>query len=124
MNRIIKSVVLFIAIALSVFIQTSSSSTIIPVTVQNNHGFDNSYSLSKSEIPGNYYLSKPESNSGNQIIDRTLPVNRLFSSRISSYGLLFEIRLASYFSKYIYYSITITRSLSVRDIVFPFHYFW
>jgi hypothetical protein len=124
MVRALKSVILFLTIALCVYRQSNSSNGFIPISDQDKHGFENSYSLSQSDSPDNYFPAKPILSPGSQIINKTLLSYKIFYNRLPSIGLFFELKLVNFFTKYIYYSSTITQSLSVRDIVFPFHYFW
>jgi len=70
------------------------------------------------------YIDKPSRGLERYINNKGPQVHQVYHNKLTLSGIHREVKLLNFFSRYISYCGTITQSLSVRNIVFPFHYFW
>jgi hypothetical protein len=74
--------------------------------------------------PDLIFLAHQEERSLNSVKNQPVPDLKNHSNN-SIYNCLFpEVRLSGFHTGYLAYSVIVERSLTNRDIVFPFHYFW
>jgi hypothetical protein len=122
MVRVLNTLVLFSALTLSLFRQGLDNYSRICEPKPLNTTFEHSFS--SSERPDYFYLPPQSLISVSPAANQTIHPISYYANRISEGGLSSEIKIINNFLEYLYFSETISRSLSIRDIVFPFHYFW
>jgi hypothetical protein len=83
---------------------------------------------SVSSLPGGkpelIFMAHREERSLNSVKNQPVPDLKNHSNNSIYFGLFPEVRLSGFHTGYLAYSVIVERSLTNRDIVFPFHYFW
>jgi hypothetical protein len=124
MLRVLNTLILFTTLTLSFFRQGLENYSRISEWESLNNTSENSFSFSSSEKPDYFYLPPQRLISVSPAANQTFHLISYYTNKISVGGLSAEIKIVSTFLEYLYFSETISRSLSISDIVFPFHYFW
>lgn len=124
MFKVLHTSILIFAITFSFFSPVMDCYALLYELSGSKPGLENAFSLSSSENNNQLYLIPRNSGSVSHITNKTVIIFKYYFNRLKISGLSLETQIFNIFSKYIYFSKTITQSLPVTARIFPFHNFW
>lgn len=124
MSNMFRTVIFFFAVTLAyIGVSNYSYPSLLFTPLQQTENAGSPVSLSKKKI-NFFYLHRQTENVVNPVNYFPTPDLKNSPKDISGYALANEAKIGNILSCYFAYSLFISRSLSIGDIIFPFHYFW
>lgn len=124
MNNFTKLVVLFLAFLLSFSNGKEASGEVLLPEVHAGVEFSSPSYLSENKLSKIFCLHQSGEIVVNTVNHLPAPGSKIFKDYFSGGIFSFEGRVHTLASRYVKHAKEINRSLTIRDIIFPFHFFW